>query len=95
MNEYHDPSEFQSSSSSVRTLPVLLEAKLDDCWCPIRITKVPNVRAALNSLPMFARQQNVSCDRVRARALRSEDELLVAENAVIAHRHRSLDDIER
>lgn len=93
MNEYHDGSEFRPSS--MQTLSVLLEAKSDDCWCPIRIVKVSNFRAALNSLPVFACQQSVSCDRVRARALRSADELLAAENAVIAHCRGLLDDIER
>ena len=97
MSEYRDNPEFQpsSSSSSSRTLSVLLEAKPDDCWCPIRVIRVSNVRAILDSLPVFARQQKVSCDRVRVTALRSEDKLLAAENAVIAHRRGLLDDIER
>jgi hypothetical protein len=77
------------------TVKVLLEACLEGCWCAIRIVhEYPNIRAALNSLPMFARQQKVHLDDVRLKALRTEAQLLAAENAVIAYFER-MDDPRR
>jgi len=62
---------------------VLLEACLKGQWRPIRITsKFSSLRAALNALPIFARQQGVNLDNVRARALRTDEQLTAAEYAV-------------
>lgn len=93
MSDYHDEcfgdSEFDPTEStpSAQT-PVLLEVKRGDSWEPVRIArKFPNARAAIDSLPMFARQQHVELDSVRAVALRTEERLQSAENAII-ERHR-------
>lgn len=75
-------------------VPVLLEARFHGDWCAIRIVRQTTVRRALDSLPMFAKQQKVSLDDVRARALRSNGELLAAENAIIA-RLQEFDDPRR
>lgn len=66
-------------------MKVLLEVCIEEQWSPVRIAhEYPNVRAALDSLPMFARQQSASVDDVRMRVLRTESQLLDAENAIIA-----------
>ena len=66
-------------------LSVLLEACLKGQWRPIRITsKFSSLRAALNALPIFARQQDVDLDSVRARALRTGEQVTAAEYAVSA-----------
>jgi hypothetical protein len=93
VSEYHDEcfgdSDFDPTGStpSVQT-PVLLEVKQGDCWEPVRIAReFPNVRAALDALPMFARQQCTDLDNVRLFALRTETLLRNAEEALI-ERHR-------
>lgn len=73
---------------------VLLESRTCGKWYPIRIVRQTTSRRAIDSLPLFARQQKVMLDDVRARALRSEGELLVAENAIIA-RLQEFDDPRR
>jgi len=78
----------------VNEVPVLLEARFHGDWCAIRIVRQTTVRRALDSLPMFAKQQKVSLDDVRAWALRSNGELLAAENAIIA-RLQEFDDPRR
>lgn len=75
-------------------VPVLLEARFQGDWCAIRIVRQTTVRRALDSLPMFAKQQKVMLDDVRARALRSNGEVLAAENAIIA-RLQEFDDPRR
>ena len=68
------------------SLKVLLEVHIGERWCPVRIAhNYPNVRAALDSLPVFARQQKVGVDDVRMKTLRTESQLLYAENAIIAY----------
>lgn len=88
MSEYHD-SEFDPTESTPSAqAPVLLEVKHGDTWEPVRIAReFPSVRAALDSLPMFARQQHVEMDVVRLFALRTEALLRNAEEALI-ERHR-------
>lgn len=77
-------------------MKTLLEARFGERWCPIRIAnEFPSVRAALDSLPMFARQQKVGVDDVRMKALRTESQLLDAENAIIAYHHEQADDSRR
>jgi len=78
----------------VSEVPVLLEARFQGDWCAIRIVRQTTVRRALDSLPMFAKQQKVMLDDVRARALRSNGEVLAAENAIIA-RLQEFDDPRR
>lgn len=66
-------------------LLVLLEACLKGRWRPIRITsKFLSFRGALYALPIFARQQGVDLDGVRARALRTDEQLRAAKYAVAA-----------
>lgn len=77
-------------------MKVLLEARIGERWCPIRIAhEYPSVRAALDSLPMFARQQSTCVDDVRMKVLRTEPQLLAAENAIIAYHHEQADDPRR
>lgn len=74
-------------------MKVLLEVRIGERWCPVRIVyDYPNIRAALDSLPMFARQQKVDVDDVRLKALRTESQLLDAENAIITYHHEQADD---
>lgn len=77
-------------------MKTLLEARFGEQWRPIRIAhEFPSVRAALDSLSMFARQQRVCVDDVRMKVLRTEDTLLAAENAIIAYHHEQADDPQR
>lgn len=76
-------------------MKTLLEARFGERWCPIRIAReFPSIRAALDSLPMFARQQRVCVDDVRVQVLRTESQLLAAEDAIIAY-HGQVDDSRR
>ena len=69
-------------------MKVLLEARIGEQWCPIRIAhEFPSTRAALDSLPMFARQQSAGLDDVRMKVLRTEEKLRAAEEALIAYHH--------
>ncbi len=69
-------------------MKILLEARLEGRWCPVRIAhEFLGARMALDSLPVFARQQKVNQDDVRMSALRTEEQLTVAEYAVIAYHH--------
>lgn len=71
---------------SSQMLSVLFEANKCSRWRAVRIIVVPNVRTALGALPVFARQQMVSLDYARVKVLRSEAEVLAAEEAVIENR---------
>lgn len=75
---------------------VLFEVSIGDRWCPVRIARqFPSIHAALDSLPVFAKQQRVELDRVRARALRTPSALCAAENAVIEYHREQMDDPRR
>lgn len=79
MNDEHD------------TIPMLLEAHIDGEWSPIRVAReFPNARAALASLPMFARQQKVSHVNTRVKALRTIEQIDAAVTAVAAHNTRTV-----
>ena len=67
-------------------MKVLLEARLGGEWRPIRIAhQFSSIRAALDVLPLFAKQQKVCVDDVRVKVLRTEGELLTAKDAVTAY----------
>lgn len=71
---------------------MLLEARHSGEWHPVRIAReFPSSHAALDSLPMFARQQKVVLEDVRVRALRTEEQLTAAEYAVRAYNTRTSD----
>lgn len=70
------------------SVALLLEARLATCWRPVRIVRFPNVRFALNSLSLFARQQGVDCNDVRVKTLLTEQQLTFAKRAVAAY-HRN------
>jgi len=64
-------------------VPMLLEACIDGTWRPIRISyKFSSVRSALDSLPTFTRQQKIDLEDVRVKALRTEKQVIAAEQAV-------------
>ena len=76
-------------------MKVLLEVRIGERWCPIRIAhEFPSARAALDSLPIFARQQSTGVDDVRMRVLRTDRQWIAAENAIIAY-HQQADDSRR
>lgn len=63
---------------------VLLEVRRGDSWVPIRVAcGYPDMRAAINALPVFARQQKVSADDVRAKRLKTHSELQLAKDAIL------------
>jgi hypothetical protein len=65
---------------------VLLEARIRERWCPIRIAcEFPSIRAALDSLPIFAQQQKADADDVRMKVLQTEEKLHAAREAIIAY----------
>lgn len=71
-------------------MKVLLEVRIGERWRPIRIDHdYASVRAAFDSLPMFAWEQSTSVDNVRMKVLRTEPQLLAAEN-MIAHHNSSM-----
>ena len=75
---------------------VLFEVKIGECWCPLRIGRqFSNIHMALNSLPIFAKQQRTNVDCVRVRALRTPTALDIAENAVIEFHREQMDDPRR
>lgn len=70
----------------MNNIPMLLEARQDGEWSPIRIAcEFPSVHAALDSLPMFARQQKADFDDVRAKPLRTAERVIAAKRAVHAY----------
>lgn len=78
-------SEFQDCGDEIvdSRLRVLLEVHRGDTWIPIRIAcDFPTVRAAINALPVFAKQQKVEIDDTRVKHLRSWSEVFVAQKAI-------------
>jgi len=73
-------------------IPVLLEARVEGKWRSIRIAReFPNVRAAMASMPMFARQQKVHHADARMRVLRTVEQIRAALTAVAAYNTRGTD----
>lgn len=67
----------------MNAIPMLFEARFDVLWHSMRVTReFSSVRAAMDSLPMFAQQQKVSPEDVRVRALRTIEQVVAAEQAV-------------
>ena len=63
---------------------VLLEVRRDDSWVPVRIAcGYPDMRAAINALPIFARQQKVTAEDVRVKRLLTHSDLRVAKDAIL------------
>lgn len=68
---------------------VLLEVQQDGKWIPIRIADgYPDMRAAINALPMFARQQKVTVDDVRAKRLKTHSDVQLAKEAILRAGHQ-------
>jgi len=64
-------------------IPVLFEARFDVLWHSMRVTReFSSVKAAMDSLLMFAQQQKVSLEDVRVKALRTAEQVVAAEQAV-------------
>ena len=64
-------------------IPMLLEARIDGAWCSFQIVYVfSSVRSALDWLPTFTRQQKIDLEDVRVKALRTEEQVTAAEQAV-------------
>ena len=76
-------SHFDFSSKSTGNTPVLLEARRGGVWHSVRVSdKFLSVRAAMDSLPMFAQQQEVDLEDVRVRALWTVAQIVAAMRAV-------------
>ena len=81
--------------------PFLLETKIGGRWCPVRIAhEFPNSRAAIESLPILAKQLSTeqlrtTLDCVRVKALRTEEDLWAAENAIIEYNQEKMNDPRR
>lgn len=91
MSDTHDECFGDSSFNPQPSegIPMLLEARQDGVWSSIRIAReFPSVHAALDSLPMFARQQKANLDDVRAKPLRTKERVIAAERAVHVYNTR-------
>lgn len=94
MSDTHDEN---SNPQSQDGAPMLLEVRRDGEWTPIRVARnFPGVHAALDSLPMFARQQKVygadddfPLADVRVKELRTDERVTAAERAVRAYNTRT------
>jgi len=76
--------------SSISEIPMLFEACWDGEWYPVRIAcEFLGVHAALDSLPMFARQQKAHLADVRVKTLRTEENVSAAERAIHAYNTRT------
>jgi hypothetical protein len=84
-------SEFESQADS--GLQVLLEVHRDGVWIPVRIARdFPTIRAAINALPIFAKQQKVEHDDVRVKHLRTWEAVCAAQQAINRVNQPLLDD---
>ncbi len=62
---------------------VLLEVRQSGAWNPVRIAcSFLTIWAAINALPVFAKQQRVEIDDVRVKHLRSWSEVFMARKAI-------------
>lgn len=76
---------------------MLLEVRRDGSWTPVRIAdKYASMRAAINALPVFARQQKVTIEDVRAKRLRTHSDLQLAREAIrrSGYAGESLEDLD-